>query len=216
MVASAVLAGTYGAVSGVPVERPTLALVVVSSLGLWTGFLALPLLTARTRGGAGAFLALRIRPLVDIPLGVATGLASTLLASIVTSLALDRSQRGELEGKATDVIDRAQAPAAVVLLVLVLAVATPVAEEVFFRGLLFRSMARVAPVPVAVVVSGLLFGLVHFSGGSAEVVVDQLGLLGAFGAALCLLTWRTGRLGGAIVAHATFNLFTVIAQLVQR
>ncbi len=145
-----------------------------------------------------------------------TGLASTFATAVATSAILDKAQTDELQTKATDVIDRAQQPISVTVLVLVLCVVTPLAEEVFFRGLLFRSLGRIVPIPVAVVLAGAVFGIVHYSGGSSAVVVNQLGLLGAFGAMLCILTWRTGRLGAAIVAHATFNLVTVLDVLLTR
>jgi membrane protease YdiL (CAAX protease family) len=216
LIASVVTSSIAYAVEGVPATQTTFSIAVASALGLWVGFLGVPILGTRRRGGAVELLALRIRPVVDVPLGIVAGLGSTFAAGIVTSLLLDRVERTELESKATEVIDRAHQTVGVTLLILVLCVATPIAEEVFFRGLLFRSLARLLPVPVAVVIGGAVFGLVHFTGGSASVVLNQLGLLGAFGALLCVLTWRTGRLGPAIVAHATFNLFTVAVELLHR
>ncbi len=90
-------------------------------------------------------------------------------------------------------------------------VGAPFFEELFFRGLLLRSLARlfgsfagwVGPT-AAVVVTGVLFGLAH---------AESLQLLGlaAFGIALSAIAYRTGRLGMNMFAHAAFNLTAVAA-----
>jgi membrane protease YdiL (CAAX protease family) len=89
-------------------------------------------------------------------------------------------------------------------------------EELFFRGLLLKALvrlltplqaaggARVAGVVLAVIADGLLFGLAH-----GEWV--QLAGLAVFGMILAAVSYRTGRLGMNIVAHATFNLVAIIA-----
>lgn len=194
-----------------------LGLSVLSSMGLWVGFLVLPMLWALRRGGPSAVLGLAAR-WIDLPLGLGVGLGSTIVTAVVSSAVLSGRQQDDLEVKARETVDRAYGPAAVVLLVVVLCVATPLAEEVFFRGLLFRSLNRVTAVLVAVPLAGLVFGLVHYDAVPAPgiVVVVQLGLLALFGMALCVLAHRTGRLGAGIVAHAAFNAVTVISLLSQR
>ena len=102
----------------------------------------------------------------------------------------------------------------------VIAIATvllaPAAEELFFRGLLLKGLvrlftplrvaggARTAGVVLAVIADGLLFGLAH-----GEWV--QLAGLAAFGIVLAAVSYRTGRLGMNMVAHATFNLVAIVA-----
>ena len=49
-----------------------------------------------------------------------------------------------------------------VLLVLLTIVGAPIVEELFFRGLVLRSLRRHIAPPAAIVVSALLFALVHF------------------------------------------------------
>jgi hypothetical protein len=90
----------------------------------------------------------------------------------------------------------------------------PFFEELFFRGVLLRSLARlfgnvagfVGPA-LAIVVTGVLFGLAH---------AESLQLLGLafFGIILSLVSYLTGRLGMNMVAHATFNLMAVAAAVV--
>jgi len=190
---------------------------VAGSVGLWVGFLFLPVWWARRRDDPGRLLGLRAR-WVDVPLGLAVGLGSSLVTGVASAILLTSSEMRDLEAKAAETLDRAQGPAAVVLLGVVLCVVTPIAEEVFFRGLLFRSLHRLAGTVVAVLVAGVVFGLVHYdpSPVPASVVAAQLGLLALFGMALCLLVHHTGRLGASIVAHGVFNAVTVVTLLVQR
>jgi uncharacterized protein len=92
----------------------------------------------------------------------------------------------------------------VVVLFLLLCVGAPIVEELFFRGLIFRSFLGWAPVPLAVIGSALLFALAHF-----EAV--QFAGLAVFGVVLALLAWRTGRLTPGIGAHAAFNFVAVLS-----
>jgi membrane protease YdiL (CAAX protease family) len=77
----------------------------------------------------------------------------------------------------------------------------PLAEEFFFRGFVFRVLWERTNVPVATIATGAVFGLVHKPGG------DWIGVavLGLFGAALCLLLWRTASLLPCIMLHAFHN-----------
>jgi membrane protease YdiL (CAAX protease family) len=94
---------------------------------------------------------------------------------------------------------------------LILAVA-PVCEEMFFRGFIFHGLLNRFGLWLAVIASGFLFALVHFTG------VDTVGLIIPFtviGASFALLVNRTGSLWNSIVAHFAFNLVGVLANLAQ-
>ncbi|MEJ7764489.1 MAG: CPBP family intramembrane glutamic endopeptidase [Acidimicrobiales bacterium] len=190
---------------------------VISAVGLWVGFLGLPLLWSWTLGGPGPVLGMKAR-WTDLPLGLVAGLGSTLVTGVISGMLLSSDELGALERKARETVDRASGPAAVVLLVFVICIATPIAEEVFFRGLVFRSLRGVAGLVVALPVAGLVFGLVHYDREpvAALVVAVQLGLLGLFGVVLCALAHWTGRLAASIVAHAAFNSVTVLTLLLSR
>ena len=95
----------------------------------------------------------------------------------------------------------------------------PFFEELFFRGVLLRALGRLftptLPGPsvrrawglvAAVVVDGALFGLAHWE------PVQFVGLA-LFGSVLAVVSYKTGRLGMNMVAHATFNLVAVIAMV---
>ena len=82
---------------------------------------------------------------------------------------------------------------------------TPVAEEMFFRGLLQTALTRVLRKRgYAIVIAGLLFGLAH---SQQPQVVPAIAL---FGIMLGVLYERTGSLVGPIIAHALFNAKTLL------
>jgi membrane protease YdiL (CAAX protease family) len=91
------------------------------------------------------------------------------------------------------------------VVVLGLVVAAPVAEEVVFRGFLQGALANVLPPRLGLVVTAVVFGLLHQL--PYALPVAGLGLL--FG----WLVWRHGSLLPAILAHALHNGLTVLATL---
>lgn len=188
--------------------RPTpLWLVAILQAFLWLGLLGAPLLAARTKGnGVVEDFGLRFR-LIDVPVGLVIGVVSQLVLVPIVSLpwiALLGKDLDDLDDSARELADKATQPVGVVLLVLIVVIGAPIVEELFFRGLLQRSLLRrVAPV-LAVAISALVFGVTHFQ-------LLQFPALVAFGAILGFLALRTGRLGPSIVAHMAFNAVTVIA-----
>src|SRR5262249_10625676 len=82
-------------------------------------------------------------------------------------------------------------------------IAAPIAEEILFRGLIYRGLAesRLGAL-CAVRVTSLAFGLMHAPGFGWPRVVSTacVGLL------LGWLRWHTGNTSVGIVAHAVTNL----------
>ena len=94
----------------------------------------------------------------------------------------------------------------VVLLVLVVVVGAPVVEEIFYRGLALRAMeSRMRP-GLALVLSSLIFAVVHLQ-------VTQFPALLMFGLVAGRLAQKDGRLGRAIWAHVGFNATTTVILL---
>ena len=88
---------------------------------------------------------------------------------------------------------------AVVAVVLMVGLA-PVAEELFFRGMLFSGLRdRMSPWPAALL-AGLIFGSIHAPSGLTAVVP-----LAALGVMFCWLYERTGSLWPSVIAHAINN-----------
>ena len=104
-------------------------------------------------------------------------------------------------------VDFAGARRVPMLVVLVMGfVVQAFAEEVFFRGYLLTSVARVQPLSVGVLLSALFFALFHRTGEG----MTPLGLLNLFllGVLLALFTVRSGNLWGALALHATYLIGT--------
>jgi membrane protease YdiL (CAAX protease family) len=90
--------------------------------------------------------------------------------------------------------------------VLVISVAAPVAEELYFRGMVFPLLRARFGVDAAILVSALLFSLLHFSlYGLAPITIG--------GAVLAYLYHRTGSLVTSVIAHGTWNGITVLLTL---
>jgi len=173
------------------------------------------------RKGTGSVVrdyGLTLRPWPDIPLGIVAGVASQyLLVPVVEAplIPFVHHLYSRLGHPAQSLTGDAFGTGLVVLAVLV-CVGSPIVEELFFRGLLLRSLLgsfeqigpRLGPA-LSIVVTALVFALVHFE------ALQFLGLAG-FGVVLGMLAWRTGRLGPSIVAHMAFNTVTIIAIVVSR
>ncbi|MEX0932199.1 MAG: CPBP family intramembrane glutamic endopeptidase [Candidatus Saccharimonadales bacterium] len=89
------------------------------------------------------------------------------------------------------------------LAVIALVVVAPIFEEVIFRGLLLPALTKRFNLFIGVVVSSLLFGLVHLQ-IPVIVVTSVMGLL------LAWLYYRSGSLWPAILFHSLKNIIAVI------
>jgi membrane protease YdiL (CAAX protease family) len=88
------------------------------------------------------------------------------------------------------------------LLFVAAAILAPLAEEVFYRGLLYGYLRRRVGTAAAVAVSALLFALAH---GSLTLALP----LAAVGAGLALLYQASGSLWPAVWAHAVVNTLSL-------
>jgi CAAX protease family protein len=85
---------------------------------------------------------------------------------------------------------------------LLIIVAAPLSEELFFRGFMFQGLRRSVPFVVAAVISSVVWGLFHYTGAGSWGVVLQLSI---FGLALAWLYERTGSIWPTIAVHALNN-----------
>ena len=98
----------------------------------------------------------------------------------------------------------------------------PFIEELFFRGLVQRTARRVSErvmpaglaVFVSIVVSAALFAVLHLTESTNATAAAVLGISTfALGLTSALIAALTGRIGGSIIAHMTFNGSFVLAAL---
>ncbi len=191
--------------------------VVSTLIGLWIGFIGAPWLASRTQGTKhfARDLGLRFR-WIDL-LGILIGIGGQFFIDEGYSLYQHISHHNFHNFNApSQKLTGASHGTGFIVIAIATVLLAPAAEELFFRGLLLKSLvrlftplgaagrARAAGVVLAVIANGLLFGAAH-----AEWV--QFAGLASFGIVLAAVSYRTGRLGMNMVAHATFNLVAIIA-----
>ena len=102
-----------------------------------------------------------------------------------------------------DLFSRANSPGVIALMILLAVVIAPVTEELVFRGGLFRYVRGRTSRTFAIMGPALIFGAFHTNLASlVPLVVLAIVLSQAYE--------RTGHIGTPIVAHALFNLNTVL------
>lgn len=172
---------------------PLLVAILVARFGL------------QTPAGSPSTLGFAFRP-IDLLWGIAAGMLLRILVSVLEVLVY-----GSLPAMATGAAPSGSIAVVVsfVLAVLAATVLAPVVEELFFRGLLLRSIRGSISgrsVWMAVVLSAALFAALHLvvADSAAEALVTGVGtfLVGLAAGAAAVLT---GRLGPAIVTHVVFN-----------
>jgi membrane protease YdiL (CAAX protease family) len=200
-VLSALVVGVLG--GGGSIDDTSIGVLAAGLVAAWAAYLA-GMWVASDRGGTGD-------PIVDYGVyfapvdaaGIGIGVLSQLVLVNLVYLPLralwpDTFTDDRLEETAQDLVDRADG-ATVVLLVLLIAVGAPIVEELFYRGLLQRSLAARFNETLVLVGVAAIFALAHFR------PIEFPGLF-AFGLVVGACALLTGRLGMAIVTHMAFNL----------
>ena len=179
----------------------TLASLVLGSVFYWAFFVGVPAVaTARKGNGMVRDLGLAARPL-DLPVGFALGVFTQAVLVPLLYVPVSLFRDIDVSSNARDVTDAASG-LGIAALALVVAVGAPIAEELFFRGLLLRSLDRRLGRGWALVGSAVVFGVSHLQG-------IELPALIMFGLIAGHLAQRTGRLGPSIAAHVGFNAWTL-------
>lgn len=181
------------------------------NLPLWIGLVGAPLLARRRGLDWVRDLGWRMTGFdvwFGLALGVATQFALVPLYEIVFLVFGDL----DVSAPARSLVAAVDTPIDLVALVAMTVIAAPIAEEICYRGLLYRGIRDREADPstrgivVAVVLSSLVFAISH-------IQLVQLPGLFVFGVVAAVAAQRTGRLGTAIWAHMGFNLTTVVLLL---
>jgi membrane protease YdiL (CAAX protease family) len=136
---------------------------------------------------AGAVLYFAVAIVVAVPLTILFNAFSSTEVSTPEQVSADVSTGGKV-------------------LAVVLAVAiAPIAEELFFRGVLFRSIRDRRGFAVGAVVSALLFGLVHYVPSPWKDALLLQSIMVFTGFALAWIYERRGSIAANMAAHVTFN-----------
>lgn len=197
-VAQAVWVGVTGE------DEVSLGLTVVSFLAYWPVLVGTTVMASRRRGTGSLSddLGLRVEK-GDVVPGILAGMGSQFVLLPLLYLPFELLN-GDLDvsEKAEETLGVASGGSLLLLGVLVVLIA-PIVEELFFRGLLQRTLGQWVPPLAAVGLSALVFGVTHFQ------PLQLLGLV-AFGCVLGFLAQRAGRLGPSLIAHMSFNASSVL------
>ena len=191
-------ADAFGFISGIVTYAALIAVIVRASKRKGLGTLA-------------ADFGLRFR-WIDLPLGLAAGLAAKLFTFLLTAIAVTVTNHTPEQGNFV----LPTAPLWVVLNGVVIAtLVAPFTEELFFRGLVLRAARnrrlRFGGTPVraavwAIAISSVLFALLHLIQSTDATLLIILGgstlMLGVINSVVAI---ATGRIGAPIIAHVFFN-----------
>jgi membrane protease YdiL (CAAX protease family) len=203
-------AAGYGQGEEKPLEDLPMTLIAAQYPPLWLGFMGVPAWAAWTKG-RGLVEDFRFRiatfDLVGVPLGIVAQLVMVPLVSL-PFIWLAGSDTDALSEPARELADKAQAGSTigVVLFALVVVVGAPVAEELFFRGLVLRAVEKRFGTVIGLIGSSVAFGITHLQ-------LLQFPALTVAGLLFGWLAIRYDRLGPAILCHMAFNATTVVTLL---
>lgn len=188
-------------------------ITILSLTGQYVGSLGVFWILTRRKDAREIGLTIQRGDIGYIGLGLVLQVAVALISLPLINLLFPD---GRPQQQVADVIANADTLFVQVALVTAAVVVGPVTEELMYRGVLLRALA-VRGRAFAVIVSSLVFALVHLSGldmnrllASAAVFLPPLFLLGLI---LAWITQRTGRLGPAIFLHSGWNLLSAFVLL---
>ncbi|MBI4897878.1 MAG: CPBP family intramembrane metalloprotease [Actinobacteria bacterium] len=198
--------GIFGAVytgAGGDVEDPAFLVIATIVQGLIFAGAAIGM--ARMNGPVSAvdFGLRRAR------LGPTIGKIAAVLAIYFVALSVYSALVHLTPDDSADKLGAADGALGMIGFVVMAAMVAPVAEEFFFRGMVFRSLANGIGVAGGAIVSGLIFGAMHIDSLDHDrlLQVVPLALLGVLFAVL--YAW-SGTLYSTIALHATNNALAVI------
>jgi membrane protease YdiL (CAAX protease family) len=172
------------------------------------------MLLATRKKGSGSFVVdfglvfERARDLGGVLIGVGTQIVVVPLLYVPFAYFIkDLSDR--LEAPARSLTNQAGGDVALAILGVLVVVGAPIVVELFYRGLLLRSIENRFGPNIAIGLSALGFAAAH-----GELL--QFPALLVFGVILGVLAVRTGRLGPGIFAHAGFNAVTMAVLVATR
>ncbi|MEW6155584.1 MAG: CPBP family glutamic-type intramembrane protease [Actinomycetota bacterium] len=188
---------------------PPIAVLLLNLAGLWSGLLGACWLASR-RYGSGRLA--RDYGLKFTGKDFSWGLLMSIAARFAGALVLVPFLLGpeELVGTNQGVYGEVRDSAASFLVFAAIAIAgAPLVEELFFRGLLLRSLTTAVGAAAAIALQALLFGLAHYSPLLGLANFSVIAVIAAAGVVFGI-TARWRRVSTSVAAHGFFNLVAVI------
>jgi uncharacterized protein len=189
----------------------TLALLVVSEAGLWTGLFGTCVLTSHRYGTGNVRIDFRVRfRWVDILIGFVAAVVARCFAALVLIPFVHVARTAGNPDQSLTSITNVGALGWLVL-VLLTCVGAPLFEELFFRGLLQGQLVERFGPGIAIAVTSVIFGAAHIANDPGVAGLLLALSVGAGGVVLGVVRHLTGRLGSSMVTHALFNTVAVVA-----
>lgn len=190
-------------------EQPSIYGTIVTLTATQAGLLgAAALLVFAPRALAGMRLIPSRGLLGSMAIGMGIAIPSWIGAQLIGYLVLRVLEPLGFRPE-TGVADAALSNADPVVLVMAIVVFAPIAEELFFRGVVFNAWEREYGVTRAIIGSALLFAVIHGS----PFLIPSIFVLGIV---LALVYRSTRSLPATITLHAVFNGITVLLALLVR
>lgn len=204
LLAAVVLSGLGAAVAAALAPGSDAATEIGAFLGTWTAMLGACWIATATVGSGGfrRDLGVAVRP-VDVGWGLGWWAADLVAAQVVALLV--RAGMGQACGNGGIVTGVQGDGAGFAVVVAFATVGAPIVEEIFFRGLMLRSVGRAWGAPAGIAVQAVLFALVHAQGGPASTNAAVMGTMLCVGLLHGTAAQRAGRVGPSVVAHMCFN-----------
>jgi membrane protease YdiL (CAAX protease family) len=188
-----------------------LGALALSMVAGWPGFLGWPIIATWFKGQRSLALdfGLTIEP-IDLAWGLLAGVGA-LFVSFVGSFVWSLLSGSSTPTNSDFLPTKPSVFTALGVFVLV-AICTPIVEELFFRGLFLRALGRKWNLTVGVIVSSLVFGLFHVQGSSFGEAAFIVLVTAGYGTVFALIVVRAdGRLGPSIIGHMIVNSVGVLA-----
>lgn len=181
------------------------ALVIIAILVGW--------LSVYHRGWVGVMrLPVRGRWGSEILAGVLFGLGLYVVAVVLVGgllLILLNALSGE-QVQAPEQVPQGLSAVGIVVTTLYAIVIAPFGEELFFRGVLFRTLRDRHGLKIGLLGTAVGFGLIHFIPGDAVDAALLMLVMAFTGASLGYLYERRGTIVAPIAAHVTFNVIGLV------
>lgn len=191
-------------------EKLELGWTALANTGLWLTFLLVPVFVSNLKGrGVVTDFGYRgeAKDLRWIPAGLglqfAVGIAMYLF--YVPIMQVTNLDWEDVTEPVRELTDKATDPLNAVILLVMVGLVAPLTEELFYRGLVLRSVEKRFGTGWGVAVSSVVFGLSHMNLAIPGLVL--------FGVVVGLVTVRSGRLGPAIAIHVGFNMTSAVLSL---
>jgi len=147
----------------------------------------------------------------DIGIAVIGAFAMVVLVNGAGTIASEMLHRRDTE-TAIALLHQLKTPFEKVVFVLLACVFAPFYEELTFRVFVFNSLSRYVPIAIAMIVSGMFFGILHSLDSAPEILTVGVPL--AIGGIVLAYVYASTKCFWAnVVTHALFNAVSVVSIL---